>query len=86
MDSPPQPPPTTLPEGREGPPPMFTAQQLEWLIPRLGQAHPSAWRHPTEHTPEQPGDTMNPGSARGTISNSSLTGELQQGGGLCHLG
>ena len=75
---------------------MFTAQQLEWLIPRLGQAHPSAWRHPTEHTLEQPGDTMNPGlgldgwsggtSAGVTISNSSLTGELQQGGGLCHLG
>ncbi len=26
------------------PTPTFTAEQLEWLIPRLGLSHPAAWR------------------------------------------
>ncbi len=55
MDSPP---PITGSERRDFPPiegsdrrdvpptptPTFTAEQLEWLIPRLGPSHPAAWR------------------------------------------
>ncbi len=68
MDSPP-PPPATVSERRDGPP-TFTAEQLEWLMPRLGPSHPLAWRAPADRTPtlDPTGVLLNSGLGLGSSS------------------
>ncbi len=83
-------PPTEGSDRRDAPPtPTFTAEQLEWLIPRLGPPHPAAWRAAVDPVLGPATDPLTSGLGldsagsssaaetplRDGLSNSSLAGE-----------